>query len=993
MTHYFQYRNNIRYNLLKISVVTGLVCCFLTLATSPGTAQREDDTLVKKFTHQMTPEEELQRGEIGKDFISTPPPIGPVFNVAEFNRMQAVLIRYPFGISYTVIAELSEHVNVVTIVTGLSQENTVLANYIANGVNISNCSFLYAPTESYWTRDYGPWFVFDGNGQPGIVDFPYNRPSRPNDNNIPVVLSQNLGINLYGMNVIHTGGNYMTDGMGISSSSELVWDENPTLTHAQIAQDFQDYLGIGNYHVVPDPNNTYIDHIDCWGKFLDADKVLIREVPVTHAQYDEIEATAAYYASQISSYGVNYEVHRVYTPNNEPYTNSFIINNKVLVPVTGSQWDDEALLAYQEAMPGYEVLGFTGSWESTDALHCRVIGIADLGMLRINLVPLLGYQPLQTEYEIQAEITAYSNQPVYSDSVFIIYSVNFGTWDTIPMDNTSGNIYSGSIPGPVYGSQVEYYLFAADQSGRNETHPLIGLPDPHLFIAGEPLYPNITANPSNFNVTLPVDEMLEQGLNIGNTGGMLLNFNAGISYNTPASSTVQVFPVNADYNTGSTSSSAKTEISKVKGYPPNEAGWMKFDIGGIPDGAVINSVEFHGYVNANNWPYWSITPVTNDPVTTSAPILNTDIKAEASSGYYLHREETATIIPGYLVYMLAGNVNVNLQAALIQDWFAIGIVDTDAGTYYIGFDGWNEANKPYLVINYSPLPPPQNWLNLDGGSTVAGSLGGQNSQTISVGFDATGLTEGIYIAYINISSNDPDSPNISIPVTLNVISHVFVDLKIYLEGPFNGTTMNTEFTGLTDFPLTQPYQGPPWNYPDVDTVTTLPPNVVDWILVEYRDAPDAASATAATMIGRQAAFLLNDGFVVAVDGISDLQPNISVAQQLFVVIYHRNHLSVMSANPLVLAGSVYQYDFTDGEMKVYGGLEGHIQIVPGIWGMISGDCNADGIINEFDLIEVWNMESGLQGYKQADPSMNGQVDNRDKNDLIIKNISSGTQVP
>ena len=43
-----------------------------------------------------------------------------------------------------------------------------------------------------------------------------------------------------------------------------------------------------------------------------------------------------------------------------------------------SGWDDDAIEVYQEAMPGYEVLGFTGSWESTDALHCRVKGIPDI---------------------------------------------------------------------------------------------------------------------------------------------------------------------------------------------------------------------------------------------------------------------------------------------------------------------------------------------------------------------------------------------------------------------------------------------------------------------------------------------------------------------------------------------------------------------------------------------------------------------------------------
>ena len=51
--------------------------------------------------------------------------------------------------------------------------------------------------------------------------FPYNRP-RPNDDNIPVVLAQQMDIPLYGMNLIHTGGNWMDDGMGIGASTDLV---------------------------------------------------------------------------------------------------------------------------------------------------------------------------------------------------------------------------------------------------------------------------------------------------------------------------------------------------------------------------------------------------------------------------------------------------------------------------------------------------------------------------------------------------------------------------------------------------------------------------------------------------------------------------------------------------------------------------------------------------------------------------------------------------
>ena len=80
-------------------------------------------------------------------------------------------------------------------------------------------------------------------------------------------------------------------------------------------------------------------------------------------------------------------------------------------------------------MPGYEIVGKTGSWQSTDALHCRAKGIADIGMLHINHLPLLGYQPVQTDYQMQADITAHSGQTIYADSVLIIYSVNGGDYD------------------------------------------------------------------------------------------------------------------------------------------------------------------------------------------------------------------------------------------------------------------------------------------------------------------------------------------------------------------------------------------------------------------------------------------------------------------------------------------------------------------------------------------------------------------------------------
>lgn len=413
--------------------------------------------------------------------LFSPPPL-PVRQPAEFEPMQGALIRYPFGISYDIIKEMAKDVNVVTIVASTSEENTVESQYQSHGINISHCSYLIAPTDTYWTRDYGPWFIFDGNNEQGVVDFTYNRP-RPNDDAIPGEYAANQSEPLYFMSLVHSGGNYMTDGQGIAISTNLVWEENPGLTHEQINQTVHDYLGINTYHVVPDVNGDYIKHIDCWGKYLSPDTIMIRQVPSSDPQYTLIETAVSYFKNQTSCYGTPYHVVRVYTPDGEPYTNSLILNNKVFVPIMGDQWDDDAIASYQAAMPGYEVLGFTGSWVSTDALHCRVMGITDRYMLYIEHTPLTGTQTNQTGYDIVAKIYPYSGQPLITTSTGVYWKANNGSWQFIQMQLLGDDDYHAIIPAQVNGTTVSYYIHAEDASGRAENHPYIGAAGAHTFIA------------------------------------------------------------------------------------------------------------------------------------------------------------------------------------------------------------------------------------------------------------------------------------------------------------------------------------------------------------------------------------------------------------------------------------------------------------------------------------------------------------------------------
>jgi C1A family cysteine protease len=221
-----------------------------------------------------------------------------------------------------------------------------------------------------------------------------------------------------------------------------------------------------------------------------------------------------------------------------------------------------------------------------------------------------------------------------------------------------------------------------------------------------------------------------------------------------------------------------------------------------------------------------------------------------------------------------------------------------------------------------------------------------------------------------------------------------ISVRVFLEGPFNGTGMNTNLVNSDEFPLSQPYADAPWNYEGTESVTGIPASAVDWVLVELRDTTGiAGEATSSAVVAKRAGFLLNDGTIVDLDGVSDLEFKMSVHNNLYVVIYHRNHLPVMSASNLQKIGGVYHYDFSDDISNAYGNSPAQKELMPGIYGMIAGDAEANGTIDDSDILNTWKNQAGEKGYKQADFNLNKEVSNADKNNYWLLNEGAEKQVP
>jgi len=191
-------------------------------------------------------------------------------------------------------------------------------------------------------------------------------------------------------------------------------------------------------------------------------------------------------------------------------------------------------------------------------------------------------------------------------------------------------------------------------------------------------------------------------------------------------------------------------------------------------------------------------------------------------------------------------------------------------------------------------------------------------------------------------------------------------------------------------PLT-PYYGnssPEWLYTGTEVAPYISYFTTDWILVELRDG--------LTGTGNQiASFVEVDGQVCSYNGSARLSIKDEFLNGMHIVIYHRNHLSIISPSGIYpVEGTVVSYDFTTDASQVLNGDAAYKEIDTGLWGMMSGDINGDQDINDLDNDAGWSTEAGAEAaYQGTNLFLDNQIDNKDKNDYWVPNFGKSSQVP
>ena len=415
---------------------------------------------------------------------------------AEFEPCSMVKMCYPNNMPIEAYKTIAENNKVLLLcnpsTSGASRINSAKNALNNAGANMDNITFLDMDLDSdytYWVRDFSPFYVFNKTNLI-VTDFTYNRPYRIEQNAVPSKLASYFNIGYRKMDLVHTGGNLMQDGRGTAFSDDLVISENSNNEDKVLSQ-MKEYTGTDNYVITIDPQGDYIAHIDCWGKIVAPDKIIVARLPESNKRYKYYEQVAEQLANTKCIYGYNYRVYRIDEPGGSvvaPYTNSLIANNYVYMPLGSNEtYNQKAIKVYQEALPGYTVVGIKGfnsgdnRFLNTDALHCRTHEVPDKDMLFIDSREVFnGEVELQEEYLIKTNVVSYARGDL--DNVCLHYSINDGEYITVDMsqyENTTNFTYR--FLGLNHGDSVKYYIDASDTLSHYNVDPTCGKLDPHHF--------------------------------------------------------------------------------------------------------------------------------------------------------------------------------------------------------------------------------------------------------------------------------------------------------------------------------------------------------------------------------------------------------------------------------------------------------------------------------------------------------------------------------
>lgn len=268
-----------------------------------------------------------------------------------------------------VVAAISEFEPVLLVV---SPEH---ASDARGRVPVENVEIFEAPIDDSWLRDSGPIIVAGGGRRAG-VDFTFNswgEAFTPYDNDAAIAgrILDHLGIEKVDSDIVLEGGSIAVNGEGTLVTTEqclLDPTRNPGLDRNSIGTELVERLGIDeiiwlDQGLIEDGDTD--GHVDNICAFIEPGRVLLQTAPEGDPNFENARRNLGLLTAaglEVVELDLLPRIDRGGESIVVPYTNFYIANDALIVPVSGvdPDMDAQALEMLGRLYPGREAIGIDG---------------------------------------------------------------------------------------------------------------------------------------------------------------------------------------------------------------------------------------------------------------------------------------------------------------------------------------------------------------------------------------------------------------------------------------------------------------------------------------------------------------------------------------------------------------------------------------------------------------------------------------------------------
>ncbi len=239
-------------------------------------------------------------------------------------------------------------------------------------IDLGRITFYRIPTNEPWCRDHGPIFLTRAvDPKLAVVDWDYNAwgnkyPPFDLDEVVPTRVAEILKTPVFYPRMILEGGSIDVNGKGALLTTEsclLNKNRNPNLSREQIEQRLRDFLGVREILWLGDgiAGDDTDGHIDDLARFVSERTVV---TVVEEKRDDENYQPLQDNLNRLSGFGLDIvtlpmpkKIMREGLRLPASYSNFYIANNCVLVPIFADPTDEIALSILRDLFPNRRVIG------------------------------------------------------------------------------------------------------------------------------------------------------------------------------------------------------------------------------------------------------------------------------------------------------------------------------------------------------------------------------------------------------------------------------------------------------------------------------------------------------------------------------------------------------------------------------------------------------------------------------------------------------------